>query len=48
MTARLIVSSNGPIATIVFSNLARHNAVTYEMWSDLPARISRRTQACVP
>jgi enoyl-CoA hydratase len=40
MSARLMVSSNGPIATIVFSNLARHNAVTYEMWSELPARLT--------
>jgi enoyl-CoA hydratase len=40
MTARLIVTPTGPIATIVFSNLARHNAVTYEMWSELPARLA--------
>jgi enoyl-CoA hydratase len=40
MTARLLVSPTGPIATIAFSNLARHNAVTYDMWSELPARLA--------
>ena len=41
MTAQLIIQSNDGIATIAFSNLERHNAVTYEMWCELPTRIAQ-------
>jgi len=36
----LIVRRDGAVATIVFSNVERHNAVTYEMWSDFPHRMA--------
>jgi enoyl-CoA hydratase/carnithine racemase len=34
--AELIVKRDGAIATILFSNLPRMNAVTYEMWTAVP------------
>jgi enoyl-CoA hydratase len=36
----LIVRRNGAVATIVFSNVERHNAVTYEMWRDFPLHMA--------
>lgn len=41
MSASLKVHQSGRIGWIVFSNLERHNAVTYEMWAELPAVIAR-------
>lgn len=38
--AELIVRRAGPVATVVFSNVERHNAVTYEMWRDFPVRMA--------
>jgi enoyl-CoA hydratase/carnithine racemase len=38
--AQLIVRRAGPVATVVFSNVERHNAVTYEMWRDFPLRLA--------
>jgi enoyl-CoA hydratase/carnithine racemase len=38
--AELIVRRAGPVATVVFSNVERHNAVTYEMWRDFPQRMA--------
>jgi enoyl-CoA hydratase len=40
MPAELQVRRDGAIAWITFSNLERHNAVTYEMWVDVPKRIA--------
>lgn len=40
MPAQLITRRDGATAWIVFSNLERHNAVTYEMWCELPQRIA--------
>lgn len=40
MPAQLILKREGPVAWIVFSNPERHNAVTYEMWTELPERIA--------
>jgi enoyl-CoA hydratase/carnithine racemase len=37
---QLIVRREGAIAWLVFSNIERHNAVTYEMWSEIPQRIA--------
>jgi enoyl-CoA hydratase/carnithine racemase len=39
MPAQLITRREGPVAWMVFSNLERHNAVTYEMWCEVPERI---------
>jgi enoyl-CoA hydratase/carnithine racemase len=38
--AELIVRRAGPVATVVFSNVERRNAVTYEMWRDFPLRMA--------
>ena len=35
----LIVRREGPVGTIVFSNVARHNAMTYAMWHEFPERL---------
>ena len=40
MPAELLIRREGAIGWIVFSNLERHNAVTYEMWCDVPQRIA--------
>lgn len=37
--AELIVRRAGPVATVVFSNVERRNAVTFEMWRDFPLRM---------
>ena len=36
MAGELIVTRDGRVARIVFSNVAKHNAVTYDMWRALP------------
>jgi enoyl-CoA hydratase/carnithine racemase len=36
MAGELIVKRDDPVASIVFSNVAKHNAVTYKMWRALP------------
>jgi enoyl-CoA hydratase/carnithine racemase len=36
MAGELTVSRDGRIAWVVFSNVAKHNAVTYDMWRALP------------
>ena len=41
MSASLKVHQTNGIGWIVFSNLERHNAVTYEMWSEVPDIIAR-------
>ncbi|HOA93690.1 MAG TPA: enoyl-CoA hydratase [Quisquiliibacterium sp.] len=38
-TPRLIVRRDGPIGTIAFSNPAKFNAMTYDMWAGLPGAI---------
>ncbi len=38
--AELIVRREGAIAWLVFSNVERHNAVTYDMWCAVPERIA--------
>ncbi len=35
----LIVKREGPVGTILFSNVARHNAMTYAMWHEFPERL---------
>ena len=35
----LIVKRDGRVAWIVFSNVAKHNAVTYDMWRALPPAV---------
>jgi enoyl-CoA hydratase len=35
----LIVRRDGAVGTILFSNVARHNAMTYAMWHDFPERL---------
>src|ERR1035437_9464022 len=35
----LIVRREGAVGTIVFSNVARHNAMTYAMWHEFPERL---------
>jgi len=37
---RLIVNAAGPVGTIVFSNPRKRNALTFEMWRELPAAIA--------
>ena len=41
MAAALHVHQADGIGWIVFSNLERHNAVTYEMWCEVPQAIAR-------
>jgi len=36
MAGELIVKRDGRVASLVFSNVAKHNAVTYDMWRALP------------
>jgi len=36
MAGELIVKRDGRVASIVFSNVEKHNAVTYDMWRALP------------
>lgn len=38
--AELIVKRDGAIATVLFSNLPRMNAVTYEMWTAVPQTLA--------
>jgi enoyl-CoA hydratase len=38
-TPRLIVRRDGPIGTIAFSNPAKFNAMSYDMWAGLPGAI---------
>lgn len=38
--ARLNVSAAGPVGTIAFSNPRKRNALTFEMWRELPAAIA--------
>ena len=35
----LIVRREGPVGTILFSNVARHNAMSYAMWHAFPERL---------
>jgi len=37
---RLVVSTAGSVGTIVFSNSRKRNALTFEMWRNLPAAIA--------
>jgi len=37
--SELIVRREGAVGTILFSNVARHNAMTYAMWHDFPERL---------
>lgn len=37
---RLLTRKEGAIGWIVFSNLAKHNAVSYDMWADFPRVMS--------
>ena len=39
-TPRLVVSTAGSVGTIVFSNPRKRNALTFEMWRNLPAAIA--------
>lgn len=39
--AELIVRKEGSIGWIIFSNVARHNAVTFDMWCAVPEAIKR-------
>jgi enoyl-CoA hydratase/carnithine racemase len=41
MSASLKIHQTDGIGWMVFSNLERHNAVTYEMWSEVPEVITR-------
>lgn len=41
MSAALKIHQTDGIGWMVFSNLERHNAVTYEMWSEVPEVIAR-------
>jgi enoyl-CoA hydratase len=38
--AQILIRRDGPIGTVVVSNLDKHNAMTMDMWRDLPARIA--------
>jgi len=40
MTADILVRRDGPVGTVVFSNVEKHNAMTGPMWEALPARIA--------
>ena len=42
--ARVIARVENSIGWIVFSNVARHNAVTFEMWSELPRLLREHDQ----
>ena len=35
----LLVRREGAVGTILFSNVARHNAMTYAMWHEFPERL---------
>ena len=37
--AELIVRREGAVGSIAFSNVARHNAMTYAMWHEFPGRL---------
>ena len=37
--AELIVRRQGAVGSILFSNVARHNAMTYAMWHEFPERL---------
>jgi enoyl-CoA hydratase/carnithine racemase len=41
MVASLKLREEGPIAWMKFSNLERHNAVSYEMWCEVPQAIAQ-------
>ena len=38
--ADILVHRAGPIGTLVFSNIEKHNALTGQMWESLPVRIA--------
>jgi len=38
--ADILIRRDGAIGTVVISNLEKHNAMTMDMWRDLPARIA--------
>ncbi len=38
--ANILIKRDGPIGTVVFSNLDKHNAMTGEMWAALPVHIA--------
>lgn len=37
---QLIVQRDGPIGWLIFSNVAKHNAMTFEMWGGVPEAIA--------
>ena len=37
----IVVRTEGPVGWLVLSNVARHNAVTYEMWRAIPDALAR-------
>jgi len=41
VAAALLLREVGPIAWMTFSNVERHNAVSYEMWCEVPQAIAR-------
>lgn len=36
---QLLTRKDGPVGSLLFSNVTRHNAMTYAMWHDFPARL---------
>ena len=38
--AEILIRRDGAIGTVVISNVEKHNAMTMDMWRDLPARIA--------
>ena len=38
--AELIVRKEGHTGWLIFSNVARHNAMTYDMWKGMPAALA--------
>ena len=45
MAAALLLREDGPIAWMTFSNVERHNAVSYEMWCEVPQAIAQFDRA---
>ncbi|MCJ2067696.1 enoyl-CoA hydratase [Methylobacterium sp. J-030] len=37
---QLIVQRDGPIGWLIFSNVAKHNAMTFEMWGGVPEAVA--------
>ena len=38
--AKILIERDGPIGTVVFSNVGKLNAMTAQMWCELPARLA--------